>query len=128
MSKVKKLIMSEYNMIQETSMMKTIDPTVLQPMMRSALIKYARQGDLDAVRDLLDGGVDPDTRLVEHPCRTLLQEAARTGRAALAELLVKNGASIAFKDKDGFNALYHAYNSGYGGLAERLVSTQMRRK
>jgi len=128
MSKVKKLIMSEYNMNQETSMMKTIDPTVLQPMMRSALIKYARQGDLDAVRDLLDGGVDPDTRLVEHPCRTLLQEAARTGRAALAELLVKNGASIAFKDEDGFNALYHAYNSGHGGLAERLVSTQMRRK
>ena len=127
MSKVKKLIMSEYNMSQETPMNK-IDPTVLQPMMRSALIKYARQGDLDAVRDLLDGGVDPDTRLVEHPCRTLLQEAARTGRAALADLLVKNGASIALKDEDGFNALYHAYNSGHGGLAERLVSTQMRRK
>jgi ankyrin repeat protein len=102
----------------------SMDPTVLQPMMRSALIKYSRQGDLDAVRDLLEAGVDPDTRLIEAPRRTLLQEAARTGRTALAELLVANGASIAVKDEDGFNSLYHAYNSGHGALAERLVSTQ----
>ena len=102
----------------------SMDPTVLQPMMRSALIKYSRQGDLDAVRDLLEAGVDPDTRLIEALRRTLLQEAARTGRTALAELLVANGASIAVKDEDGFNSLYHAYNSGHGALAERLVSTQ----
>jgi ankyrin repeat protein len=123
MSKVQLLIMNEYHMSRSNDVA-SMDPAVLQPMLRSALIKYARQGNLDAVRDLLDAGVDPDTRLIEPPRRTLLQEAARTGRTALAELLVANGASIAVKDEDGFNSLYHAYSSGHGALAERLVSTQ----
>ena len=123
MSKVQKLIAVEFNM-NDNHNMETMDPTVLKPMLRSALIKYARLGDLDAVRDLLDAGVDPDTKMVEAPCRTLLQEAARTGRTALAELLVENGASIAIKDDDGFNSLYHAYNSGHGRLAERLVAAR----
>ena len=83
------------------------------------------QGDLDAVRTLLQAGVDPDVRLVEEPRRTLLQEAGRTGRAALAELLVSHGASIAAKDSDGLNVLYHCCE-GHGALAERLVAMSAR--
>ena len=33
----------------------------------------------------------------------------KQGTPALAELLVSHGASIAAKDDDGLNALYHAY-------------------
>ncbi len=128
MAKVRRLVMREVASPQGSngSEQDVEDAAVLAPVLRSALIKYARQGDLDAVRDLLDAGVDPDTRLVESPRRTILMESARTGRTALAELLVSHGASIAAKDDDGLNALYHAYNAGHGPLAERLVATQSR--
>lgn len=121
MTKVRRLVITEVS--QPPSDM---DPTVLAPVLKSALIKYARQGNLDAVSTLLESGVDPDVRLVEEPRRTLLQEAGRTGRVALAELLVSHGASIAAKDSDGLNVLYHCYNEGHGGLAERLVAMSAR--
>ena len=53
MTKVENLIMKEFKMHNHASLA-SLDPTVLQPMLRSALIKYSRQGDLDAVRDLLE--------------------------------------------------------------------------
>jgi len=121
MAKVRRLVITEVS--QPPSEM---DPAVLAPVLKSALIKYARKGDLDAVSTLLDSGVDPDVRLVEEPRRTLLQEAGRTGREALAQLLVSHGASIAAKDSDGLNVLYHCYNEGHGRLAERLVAMSAR--
>ena len=84
--------------------------------MREDLAEKLRQVDAQLQAQLHTGG--------EEDGRT--EQAGRTGRVALAELLVSHGASIAAKDSDGLNVLYHCYNEGHGGLAERLVAMSAR--
>ena len=93
-------------------------------MMRSAFVKYCKIGDLNAVENILKEGVNVDTRLVEPPRRTLLQEAARTGRTRLTDLLLRYGANVLKKDDDGCNALYWAYANQHDQVVELLLNAQ----
>ena len=61
---------------------------------------------------------------MEPPRRTLLQEAARTGRTRLANLLLNYGASVSKKDDDGCNALYWAYANQHDEIVELLLDAQ----
>ena len=101
-----------------------IDDDKNQPMMRSAFVKYCKIGDLNAVENILKEGVNVDTRLVEPPRRTLLQEAARTGRTRLTDLLLRYGANVLKKDDDGCNALYWAYANQHDQVVELLLNAQ----
>ena len=100
------------------------DARVAEPMLKSALIKYGLNGDMRAVQTLLQDGVDADTNMSEAPHRTLLQEAARTGRVNLVALLLSYGASVIKKDDDGCNALYWAYANGHDRVVDILLEAQ----
>ena len=88
-------------------------------MMRSAFVKYCEIGDLNAVENILKEGVNVDTRLVEPPRRTLLQEAARTGRT-FNRFIVALWSKCIEKDDDGCNALYWAYANQHDQVVELL--------
>ena len=90
----------------------------------AAFVKFCKIGDLNAVENILNQGAQVDTRLVEPPRRTLLQEAARTGRTRLAKLLLNYGASVSKKDDDGCNALYWAYANQHDEIVELLLDAQ----
>ena len=87
-----------------------------------ALLAAASLGLTDAIRFLLNAGIDPNTpsaRLHRHA--TALHEAALTGKTDLCQLLVDAGASLTVRDQmwDGTPAGW-ADHAGHHALAARL--------
>lgn len=86
------------------------------------LLAAASLGLTDAIRFLLNAGIDPNTRSARlHPHATALHEAALTGKTDLCQLLVDAGASLTVRDQmwDGTPAGW-ADHAGHHALATRL--------
>lgn len=69
----------------------------------------ASRGNISAVGNQLDKGVDVNTR--EPSGLTALMEASRNGHLEIVKLLIDKGADINAKDKKGFTALRYAVDS-----------------
>jgi len=62
-----------------------------------ALVRAAEAGDMAALRQLLDAGVEVDTRDARH--RTALLAATHADRIEVARLLIERGADVNAKDE-----------------------------
>src|SRR6267154_6798058 len=85
----------------------------LQPMTDSfsnAFLRAALIGDLEAVKSLLNGGVNPDAR--DTFGRTALIEAAFGRQIHIVEFLISQGADLNARDRDGWTALMEAASKG----------------
>jgi ankyrin repeat protein len=71
-----------------------------------ALIYAASEGDIEKVKELLDEGVDVNSR--GHDGRTALMEAAYAGHKEMAKLLLDKGANFGMKKNDGATPLSFA--------------------
>lgn len=76
----------------------------------TALLKAARDGEVERVRDLIDGGVGLEHRSGDGA--TALIWAARSGHAHVVRELIARGASIDHQDNDGETALLMSALSG----------------
>lgn len=77
-------------------------------------------GKSDVVADLLDGGVDPNTR--DRYQLTGLIWAGRKGRIEVANLLIQRGADIEAGDARGRTALFHAVPYKHYAFVEFLAN------
>ena len=72
----------------------------------SELCEYARQGDIDKIQMLLDGGCDGDA--ADYDERTCLHLAASEGNMHVVKLLVEHGADVNKTDRWGGSPLSDA--------------------
>jgi hypothetical protein len=89
----------------------------------AALIRAARDGDLDAARRALKDGADIDRRDADG--WTAAMWAARRRRLAVFELLVREGADLALRDGLNHDAgdiagIQHCDRYDHGPSAERI--------
>lgn len=56
-------------------------------------MRHAGCGDIDSVRELLEGGIDVDA-VTERTGSTALHRACREGHTAVAQLLLESGADV----------------------------------
>ena len=75
-------------------------------------------GNVDAVRFLLDRGVDPDQR--DSDGGTPLMAAAFQGRAQVVTVLLDTGADINAVDKRGRTAVYRARERGFTAIIKQI--------
>lgn len=85
----------------------------------SAMMIAAAEGNTNKVKDLLDKGVNVDTRDPEGEA-TPLCHAAWFGHAETAQLLIKRGADVNAKKIDGASVLTLATERGHKDLVEML--------
>lgn len=85
----------------------------------AALVLAAAKGDTKKVKDLLDKGVNVDTRDPDGNA-TPLCHAAWFGHADTAQLLIERGADVNAKKSDGASVLTLATMSGHKDIAEML--------
>lgn len=85
----------------------------------SAMMIAAAAGDTNKVKDLLDKGVNVDTRDPEGNA-TPLCHAAWFGHAATARLLIERGADVNAKKVDGASVLALATVRGHKEVVEML--------
>ena len=92
-------------------------------MLQDLLIAAAKHGFTDRVQLLLDRGVDPDGREIEHPIyrgRSPVQEAALNGHMDIVSLLVDAGATW---EHDQVDELIATAMSGDRDGVQRLLAT-----
>lgn len=75
----------------------------------SELRKAAKRGNLELLRELVEEGVDVNSR--GGYCQTALHLAAERGHADAVEFLLEKGAAVNGKGPDGFTALHFAADS-----------------
>jgi len=85
----------------------------------SAMMIAAAEGNTNKVKDLLDKGVNVDTRDPEGNA-TPLCHAAWFGHADTAQLLINRGADVNAKKSDGASVLTLATERGHKDLVEML--------
>lgn len=83
------------------------------------LVTAAARGDIEAVRDLLDRGVDPDEP--DSDGRTAVTSAAYGGHAGVVRLLVDAGADVDLQDSTRTNALLSTGETGYLDVLEEVL-------
>jgi ankyrin repeat protein/ribosomal protein L40E len=82
------------------------------------LLKAAREGDVEKVKDLLARGADPNAiRLGTTP----LHIAAGHGRFDIVKILVENGANVNVKDLMGFTPLHSAILGNHLAIVKFLI-------
>jgi ankyrin repeat protein len=86
----------------------------------SALAMAARLGRLEVLRILLDAGAAAVPEDEPRHAPTALMEAAASGHAEAAALLLQHGADPALRDAEGRSAADHARANGHADLAQRL--------
>jgi uncharacterized protein len=86
----------------------------------SNLIDAAFKGDIDTVKQLLDKGVNPNSK--DSDGETALHYAALKGRTEVVMLLLKKGANPNIKDKDGGTPLMSAAWGGHADVAKLLLA------
>lgn len=83
------------------------------------LFSAVREGKVDAVRDLLDRGADPDSR--EDDGSTPLMQAARENYEKIVDVLIAGGANPLLKSNAGLTAQMFAEAGGNVELAKLLA-------
>jgi ankyrin repeat protein len=81
------------------------------------LIRAIWEGRIDAVRELLEGGADPDA---EVHGTTALREATIKGRPDVVRLLLERGAKADVLDGSGKTPLDRAIQRGHTDIARLL--------
>ena len=85
------------------------------------LLNAATSGKLKQVENLLDSGIDVNTR--NYACRTALMRAVEMGHLPLVKLLLSRGADVNLKDDNCRTALmYAASHYGSSGILQILLS------
>jgi len=82
--------------------------------------EYSRRGDLDSLKEVLEGGMHPDEYLSNDGASSLVV-AARSGSAAVVRELVKHGADVALRTLDGSTMLHHAVSGGSPEVLSALL-------
>lgn len=91
-------------------------------LLKPTVVRAAKRGNLDKVKQLLDQGVDVNTR--DGYGRTALMEASREGHAALVSLLLARGADPELESFSNTNAFQYAKNSSvHNLLTQHLTKT-----
>ena len=96
-----------------------ITVTVTAQAANPALIEAARHQDAEAIRLLLSGGADPDSRQVDDA--TALHWAVYREDVDMAALLIEAGADINSANRLGTSPLFIAAEAGNAELIERLL-------
>jgi len=94
---------------------------------RQRLLQAAQEGDVQAARDIVDAGTDPDIDLTSNDAPevallTPLLRACKEGHTAVAEVLLDAGADPDATDGDGRTALDFVAENGPLPLARLLLS------
>ena len=91
-------------------------------LLKPAVVRAAKRGNLEKVRQFLDQGVNVNTR--DGYGRTALMEASREGHAELVSLLLAHGADPELESFSNTNAFQYAKNSSvYNLLIQHLNET-----
>jgi TonB family protein len=88
-------------------------------LLGAALATAAEQGNLAAIRDLLESGTSPDGRSIQG--LTALMLAAANNHVEAVQLLLAKGAEIDAGCDEGRSALYMASRNGHSEVVEVLV-------
>ncbi len=91
----------------------------------TALHRACRRSHPEAVRVLLDAGADPNA--VSDEDLTPLMENARSGDPRIAELLIKGGANVRFRNRLGDDALSWAEQTEHTEVARVIRAAGARR-
>jgi hypothetical protein len=84
------------------------------------LFTAAKDGNLEAVKELLEAGVDVDS--IDKQGRTALMYAAKFGQSNMTELLLNNSANIHLKDDIlGWTLLHYAASEGHSDVLSALI-------
>jgi ankyrin repeat protein len=86
----------------------------------SNLRDAASKGDLNTVKQLLDKGVNPNSK--DSDGSTALEEAASKGHSEVVDFLIKKGAKVNGRNKDGATALMFAAWGGHTETVKLLLS------
>jgi len=84
------------------------------------LCDAASAGDLDALKLILEHGVDPN--IGDYDARTPLHLASAEGQDKAVQYLISKGADVNFKDRWGATPLQDAVQSGHLQVAEQILS------
>ncbi|MBL0927326.1 MAG: ankyrin repeat domain-containing protein [Phycisphaerales bacterium] len=92
---------------------------------RNTAFYCAARGDTDCVRQFIENGLLPDTRVAHAmgltPGATMLMLAASSGSEPCVRYLVGRGASITAVDEHGACAADYALEAGHSDIAELLA-------
>lgn len=81
------------------------------------------RGNILAVKELIEGGADPDTPLGSGPgASTPLMKAAWRGKRDIVKYLLAKGAKVNAVNPDGQNALMQAVMQGFDDVVDVLVA------
>jgi hypothetical protein len=98
---------------------RTITASLLAMESYPPIHRAAAEGDIAAVKALLERGADVNAR--SGGCVTPLHEAALRNRFEVAELLVEKGADVNDKGDSGWTPLHTAASLGHTGMAKLLL-------
>jgi ankyrin repeat protein len=85
-----------------------------------SLVQAAEQGNIEAVKQHLAGGVDVNaTNMVGE---TVLHKSSAKGHREVVKLLIANGAKVNVQNRNGWTPLHHVTWRGYGDLAKLFVA------
>ena len=94
-------------------------PFTLQAKSRGAeLVQAVKRGNAEAVRVLLDTGIDPNSKADNH---TAVMYAALGGNASIVENLIEVGADVNARAKNGRTALMYAALGGNPVVVDILL-------
>ncbi len=86
---------------------------------------FARRGDLQRVRTLLNRGASPNSDGIDGVERAIVA-AAESGNAEIVDLLIKKGADVNLTDGEGRTALDVATKKGFTNIVTLLTNSNMR--
>jgi ankyrin repeat protein len=89
-----------------------------QMLINASLLFAARDGDLPAIRKILEGGAEIDATISEG--WTALMIATINGHTAVVEGLLAGGASVNLRTDNGWTALMIAVRKGYSEIGQML--------
>ncbi|RCH89275.1 hypothetical protein CU098_007406, partial [Rhizopus stolonifer] len=96
-----------------------LDPTKKDTSGRTQLHKYAKRGDADSVKNLLELGANPNEK--DYAGWTPLHEAALNGHLNVAKVLLQYGANANSKGADMDTPLHDATENNHCDIVELLL-------